>query len=93
MLFSGYWRRMWWKYMVWSFSAVALMLIAGLLLVTVGVAVAIWVLLASVNSPTAGSVMLAVVPFTLGVQMLLISLQLDIQASPDRPTMRRLARE
>lgn len=93
MLFSGYWRRMWWKYMVWSFSAVALLLIAGIFLILVGTAVGIWVLATAPTSPTAGSVMLAVVPFTLGVQMLLISLQLDIQASPDRPSMPPLHRE
>lgn len=93
MLFSGYWRRLWWKYMVWSFSAVALLLIAGMLLVLLGTVAGLWVLAASPASPTAGSVMLAVVPFVLGVQMMLISLQLDIQASPDRPTMHSLARE
>ncbi len=90
MLFSGYWRRVWWKYMVWSFSAVALLLIAGLVLIALGVAAGLWVLAASIGSPTAGSVMLAVVPFVVGVQMLLVSLQLDIQASPNRPTMHSL---
>ena len=65
----------------------ALLLIAGLALIVMGLGVGAWVLAASVGSPTAGSVMLAVVPFVLGVQMLLVSLQLDIQASPDRPTM------
>jgi hypothetical protein len=87
MLFGGFWRRVWWKYMVWSFSAVALLLIAGIALIVMGLVAGIWVLAASVGSPTAGSVMLAVVPFVLGVQMLLVSLQLDIQASPNRPTM------
>ncbi len=90
MLFSGYWRRVWWKYMVWSFSAVALLLIAGLALIILGMAAGLWVLAASIGSPTAGSVMLAVVPFVVGVQMLLVSLQLDIQASPSRPTMHSL---
>ncbi|WP_314323451.1 glycosyltransferase family 2 protein [Paenarthrobacter ilicis] len=87
MLFGGFWRRVWWKYMVWSFSAVALLLIAGIALIVMGLVAGIWVLAASVGSPTAGSVMLAVVPFVLGVQMLLVSLQLDIQASPNRPSM------
>lgn len=93
LLVGGFWRRFWWKYMVWSFSAVALLLIAGLFLVILGSLAGLWVLAASVASPTAGSVMLAVVPFVLGVQMLLISLQLDIQESPDLPTMHSLAKE
>ncbi|BCT76769.1 hypothetical protein SCMU_26110 [Sinomonas cyclohexanicum] len=93
MLFGGFWRRVWWKYMVWSFSAVALLLIFGLVLIVFGVGIGIWVLLASVGSPTAGSVLLAAVPFMLGVQMLLMSLQLDIQGSPNQPTMRKLQPE
>lgn len=93
VLIGGFWRRFWWKYMVWSFSAVALLLIAGLFLVILGSLAGLWVLAASVASPTAGSVMLAVVPFVLGVQMLLISLQLDIQESPDLPTMHSMAKE
>ncbi len=90
LLFGGYWRRVWWKYMVWSFSPVALLLLAGLALIVLGVAVGLWVLANSIGSPTAGSVMLAVVPFVLGVQMLLVSLQLDIQGSPNVATMHKL---
>ncbi|MFC8502036.1 glycosyltransferase family 2 protein [Pedococcus sp. NPDC057267] len=92
LLFGGFWRRVWWKYMVWSFSPVALLLVAGLLLLLLGAAVGVWLLANSVGdaSPTAGSVMLAVVPFVLGVQSLLVALQLDIQASPSRPDLPRM---
>ena len=90
LMFRGFWRRVWWKYMVWSFSPVALLLVAGLVLLALGLGVGAWLLTVSVGSPspTAGSVMLAVVPFVLGVQTLLVALQLDIQATPNRPTMR-----
>ena len=94
LLFGGFWRRIWWKYMVWSFSPVALLLISGLFLVLLGSVIGVWLLANSVGtaSPTAGSVMLAVVPFVLGVQSLLVALQLDIQASPARPVLPHLGR-
>jgi glycosyltransferase involved in cell wall biosynthesis len=93
LMFRGFWRRVWWKYMVWSFSPVALLLVAGLVLLVLGLGVGAWLLTVSVgsSSPTAGSVMLAVVPFVLGVQTLLVALQLDIQATPNRPTMRHFS--
>jgi uncharacterized membrane protein len=79
--------------MVWSFSPVALLLVTGLVLLVLGLGVGAWLLSVSVGdpSPTAGTVMLAVVPFVLGVQTLLVALQLDIQATPNRPTMRQFS--
>ena len=93
LMFRGFWRRVWWKYMVWSFSPVALLLVSGLVLLVLGLGVGAWLLSVSVGdpSPTAGTVMLAVVPFVLGVQTLLVALQLDIQATPNRPTMRQFS--
>jgi glycosyltransferase involved in cell wall biosynthesis len=93
LMFKGFWRRVWWKYMVWSFSPVALLLVAGLVLLALGLGVGAWLLAVSAGSPspTAGTVMLAVVPFVLGVQTLLVALQLDIQATPNRPTMRHFS--
>jgi len=51
--------------------------------------VGIWILSVrgADGSPTAGTVMLAVIPFMLGIQMLLVALQLDIQESPKLPTL------
>ena len=93
LMFRGFWRRVWWKYMVWSFSPVALLLVSGLVLLGLGLGVGAWLLAISAGSasPTAGTVMLAVVPFVLGVQTLLVALQLDIQATPNRPTMRHFS--
>lgn len=88
-LFRGFWRRIWWKYLVWSFSPVALLLLTGLFLILGGSVDGLFVSLASIGAPepTAGTVMLAVVPFVVGVQTLLVALQLDIQASPDKPSL------
>lgn len=87
LLMRGFWRRFLWKYVVGSFSPVALFLIGGMLLTLCGTAVGIWTIIETLGPPvaTAGSVILAVTPFLLGVQMLMYALLLDIQESPDRP--------
>lgn len=87
LLFRGFWRRIWYRYVLWSFSPVALLLIFGLLLFLFGLGIAIWVCFQVASSvvATAATVMLAALPLMLGTQMLLSALQLDIQGSPSRP--------
>lgn len=87
LLFKGFWRRFLWKYVVHSFSPVALFVVGGLLLTLFGTAVGIWTIIETLGPPvaTAGSVILAVAPWLLGMQMLMYALMLDIQESPDRP--------
>ncbi|GAB2464955.1 glycosyltransferase family 2 protein [Xylanimonas ulmi] len=88
LLTVGFWRRIWYRYVLWSFSPIALLLVLGLLLSGFGLAVAIWVcfqIAASVVA-TAATVMLAAVPLMVGAQMLIGALQLDIQASPSTPS-------
>jgi glycosyltransferase involved in cell wall biosynthesis len=88
LLTKGFWRRIWYRYVLWSFSPIALLLGAGLLLFAFGLAVAIWVCFQIAGSvvATAATVMLAALPLMLGTQMLISALQLDIQASPSTPT-------
>jgi glycosyltransferase involved in cell wall biosynthesis len=87
LLTRGFWRRIWYRYVLWSFSPIALLLILGLLLFTFGVGVALWVCFQVASSvvATAATVMLAALPLMIGTQMLISALQLDIQASPDKP--------
>ncbi len=88
LLTRGFWRRIWYRYVLWSFSPIALLLVLGLVLFLFGLGVAIWVcfqIAASVVA-TAATVMLAALPLMLGTQMLISALQLDIQASPSKPT-------
>jgi glycosyltransferase involved in cell wall biosynthesis len=88
LLNKGFWRRIWYRYVLWSFSPIALLLVLGLVLFVAGLGVAIWVcfqIAASVVA-TAATVMLAALPLMLGTQMLISALQLDIQASPSTPT-------
>jgi glycosyltransferase involved in cell wall biosynthesis len=84
LLFLGFWRRIWLKYVLWSFSPIALLLFVGSVLVAFGLLVGIWVLVHTVGPATAsaGTVLLAVTPFLVGTQMLIQALVLDIQATP-----------
>jgi glycosyltransferase involved in cell wall biosynthesis len=84
VLIGGFWRRVWLKYVLWSFSPVALLLFTGSLLVLFGVAMGGWVLAETIGPSTAsaGTVLLAVTPFLVGTQMLIQALVLDIQATP-----------
>lgn len=88
LLTRGFWRRIWYRYVLWSFSPIALLLVLGLGLTAFGLAVAIWVCFQIAISvvATAATVMLAALPLMLGMQMLISALQLDIQASPATPT-------
>ena len=84
LLCRGFWRRVWHKYVLWSFSPVALLLITGCLLLAFGTAVGIWAVIASIGAPEAstGTWLLAVAPALVGIQLLVQALILDIQATP-----------
>ncbi len=80
-LWRGFWQRMWWKYVVQSFSPVALMFFSGLALVGFGFAMGIFVLVNTIGPPIAspGTVILSVAPFLTGTHLLIMALFLDIQ--------------
>lgn len=82
-LFRGFWTRIWWKYVLQSFSPVALLLFAGLALTSFGLLVGLWVLWHTLGPPiaSAGSVILCVGPLLSGIHMLLFAMLLDIQDS------------
>lgn len=84
----GFWTRIWYRYVLWSFSPIALLLFLGLILFAFGVAVSIWLVfqIAASVIATAATVMLAALPLMIGTQMLISALQLDIQATPSTPT-------
>jgi glycosyltransferase involved in cell wall biosynthesis len=87
-LTRGFWRRILLRYVVFSFSPVALLLLAGLFLVAFGSLVGIWVLVETLGPPvaSAGSVLLSALPLLTGIHFLIGALILDIQESPDRPS-------
>ena len=80
-LWRGFWHRMWWKYVLQSFSPVALMFFSGLASILFGLVVGVFVVVNTLGPPVAspGTVVLSVVPFFTGVHLLIMSLYLDIQ--------------
>jgi glycosyltransferase involved in cell wall biosynthesis len=85
-LAKGFWTRIWWKYVLQSFSAVALMLFGGLALTGVGLVISAWTLAHTLGPATAsaGTVVLAVAPLLSGFHMLIHAMVLDIQESQPR---------
>jgi hypothetical protein len=80
---------MFYKYILWSFSPVALFLLMGLALFLFGAVTGLWTIVQTLGPPvaSAGSVLLSVAPTLIGIQMLMYALLLDIQESPDGPMM------
>ncbi len=80
-LFKGFWQRMYYKYILYGFHPIALFLLTGLLLLTAGFTGSIWILAEKVFNnimPTSGTVMLAVLPIIVGVQLALTALVMDV---------------
>lgn len=87
LLIRGFWKRIWLRYVLWSFSPIALLLFGGLLFMIFGFALGIWMIaqIFQNGSATAATVMLVALPLLMGFQMLISALQLDIQGSPSQP--------
>ena len=84
MLLRASWKRFWLQYVVRSFSPVALFVFAGVPLVLWSFVFGIWVLWRSVGIPEASTatVMMVVLPFLVGLQLLLAALVVDMLNSP-----------
>lgn len=85
LLMRGFFRRLVLKYVIRSFSPVALFFFAGLALVTWSVVFGLWVVFQTIGPDAAstGTVILSVIPFVVGVQLLISAIVLDIQETPD----------
>lgn len=85
LLTRGFTRRIMLKYVIGTFSPIALFLFFGSLLVVWSFLFGLWVLYETIGPAVAstGTVLLCVAPGLVGLQFLLTALQLDIQASPD----------
>jgi len=83
-LFTGFWRRVLLRYVLYNFHPIALFLFSGLALTLWGVGFGIWVTIGSLGpeAATTGTVMLAVLPFLMGFQLLLAAFVLDILSEP-----------
>jgi glycosyltransferase involved in cell wall biosynthesis len=83
-LWHGFWRRMTWKYLLWSFSPVMIFLLAGLGLCLWGVAFGIGIALSTVGAPeaSAATVLISVGPLLVGINLLIVAWVLDVLESP-----------
>ncbi len=84
-LLAGFFRRVFWRYVFYDVSPVALFLLFGSLLFAFGAIFGAyhWIWGAIHKQPTqTGTVIVAAVPFILGFQLLLQAVVLDIQNSP-----------
>jgi glycosyltransferase involved in cell wall biosynthesis len=80
-LWRGFWHRIWRKYVVQSFSPVALLLFSGLFLFGIGLAVGVFIVANTLGPPvaSAGTVLLCVGPLLSGLHLLIFAMFLDIQ--------------
>jgi glycosyltransferase involved in cell wall biosynthesis len=81
VLFIGFWRRMFYKYVVFDFHPISLFLITGLPLLLFGIAFGLFITGVRVfagESPSTGTVMLSVLPTLIGMQLLLTALTMDV---------------
>ena len=80
-VWKGFWRRIYYKYVLYGFHPVALFLFTGMFFFIISLLIAGFLLCVKLfahQSPTAGSVMLAVLPFVLSVQLVLTALTIDV---------------
>ena len=81
-LFSGFWQRIFYRYVFPNTNPMAIFLATGLLLMLVGVVIGVWSIVVTGGHPTASTAILAVIPFILGFQFCLTALVTDIQNEP-----------
>lgn len=77
----GFWRRIYYKYILYGFHPIALFLISGTLLLTFGLLFGLFITinrLMSGDTPTTGSVMISILPIILGFQLILTALSMDV---------------
>lgn len=80
-VWQGFWLRIYYKYILYSFHPIALLLFAGLLLSVIGFAMGAYLLIAKIwlgATPSSGTVMLMVLPIILGFQLMLTALIMDV---------------
>ncbi len=84
VLLAGLFQRIYRKYVLYSFHPIALFLFFGSLLMLWSIGFGAWVFIDSLGpkSATTGTVMLAVLPFLTGFQLLLSAMVLDILNEP-----------
>jgi dolichol-phosphate mannosyltransferase len=84
----GLWSRLYWRHMVLEFSPAALFLILGLPSFLFGLSFGLWRWWISIQThvtQSTGTVILAMLPFLVGLELLIQALVVDIQSEPRVP--------
>jgi glycosyltransferase involved in cell wall biosynthesis len=84
VLIGGFFQRIYRKYVLYNFHPISLFLFSGILFMLWGVAFGLWAGISSLGEDVAstGTVMLSVLPFLMGFQLVLSAFVLDIQNEP-----------
>ena len=81
VVWKGFWRRIYNKYVLINFHPIALFIFGGLLLGGLGFLFGLYMVILKITAditPSSGSVMLAVLPIILGFQLLLTAITMDM---------------
>jgi glycosyltransferase involved in cell wall biosynthesis len=81
VVWKGFWKRVYYKYILVNFHPIALFLLLSMVLGLIGLGFALYMLVDKIafdTSPTTGTVMLAVLPLILGFQLFLTSITMDM---------------
>lgn len=85
VVWDGFWKRIYYKYVISGLHPIALFLFSGLILNLVGMFFGTFIVFEKIFrdvSPTTGSVMLCVLPLILGFQLTLTALTMDVSNEP-----------
>ncbi len=77
---TGFWARIWNKYILYDFHPIALFLLGGLALLAIGTGVSLYLIIERIvngATPSTGTVMLGVLPLILSFQLLLTAVLMD----------------
>lgn len=87
VLFKGFWKRIYYKYVIFNFHPLALFLFSGIALALAGFAFGTYLAVERIffgSTPSSGTVMLSVLPLIVGVQLLLTAIVMDVN-NENRP--------
>jgi hypothetical protein len=81
VLFAGFWKRIYYKYVIFDFHPIALFLFGGLFLSVLGAAggiILVYRRIFEAAVPSSGTAMLVALPLITGLQLLLTALIMDV---------------
>lgn len=81
VVWEGFWKRMYYKYILINFHPIALFLFTGLVLLIIGFGFGLYIFIERIlfaQSPSTGTVMLSVLPLIVGLQLVLTAITMDM---------------